>query len=83
MPPAGYPQHMTESFSRGDRVSWRTPQGTTRGKVVRKLTETTTVANDGQKGTEVKATEEDPRYLVESEKTGKRAAHRPDALRRA
>jgi hypothetical protein len=28
----------------------------------------------------VTASEEDPRYLVESEKSGKEAAHRPDTL---
>ena len=28
----------------------------------------------------MKATEDDPRYLVESEKTGKQAAHRLEAL---
>jgi hypothetical protein len=28
----------------------------------------------------VAASEVDPRYLVESEKSGKEAAHRPDAL---
>ncbi len=28
----------------------------------------------------VAASEDDPRYLVESEKSGKEAAHKPDAL---
>jgi Hypervirulence associated proteins TUDOR domain len=72
-----------QEFKQGDKVSWETPQGKTRGKVVKKLTSDTTVANEGQKGTEVKASEEDPRYLVESEKTGKQAAHKPDALQKA
>jgi hypothetical protein len=72
-----------QEFKRGDKVAWETPQGKTRGKVVKKLTSDTTVANEGQKGTEVKASEEDPRYLVESEKTGKQAAHKPDALQKA
>ena len=70
-------------FKQGDRVEWSTPQGRTRGKVVKKLTTTTTVSNEkSQKGTEVEATADDPRYLVESEKTGKHAAHKPDALTR-
>ena len=73
---------MAKTFEQGDEVSWETPQGRTNGTVVRKLTSDTTVANDGQKGTEVKASEDDPRYLVESGKTGKRAAHKPEALRR-
>lgn len=40
------------------------------------LTERTEVG--GQ--TAVAASEEDPRYLVESEKSGKEAVHKPDAL---
>jgi len=31
-------------------------------------------------GQTVAASEDDPRYLLESEKTGKEAAHEPDAL---
>jgi hypothetical protein len=62
----------------GDTVSWNTPQGRTHGKVVKRLTSRTKVG-----GTEINATKEDPRYLVESDKTGKRAAHTPDALRKA
>jgi hypothetical protein len=68
---------MTKSFSHGDRVSWNTFQGRTQGKVVRKLTSDTEV--DGFK---VPASEDDPRYLVRSEKTGTDAAHKPDALGR-
>jgi hypothetical protein len=62
----------------GDTVSWNTPQGRTHGKVVKRLTSRTKVG-----GTEIRATKEDPRYLVESDKTGKQAAHTPDALRKA
>ena len=38
------------------------------------------MGNEGQKGTKVSASLEDPRYLVESENTGKRAAHKPESL---
>jgi hypothetical protein len=62
----------------GDEVSWNTPQGRTHGRVVERLTSRTRVG-----GTEIHATEDDPRYLVESARTGKRAAHTADALRRA
>jgi Hypervirulence associated proteins TUDOR domain len=31
-------------------------------------------------GQKVNASKDDPRYLVESEKSGKEAAHKPDAL---
>jgi len=64
-------------------VEWNTPQGKTEGKVVEKVTEEKTVGNSGQKGTTVKGSKDDPRYVVESEKTGARAAHKPDALDKA
>jgi Hypervirulence associated proteins TUDOR domain len=31
-------------------------------------------------GQKINASEDDPRYLVESEKSGKEAAHKPDSL---
>ena len=67
-------------FRNGDRVIWETPQGTTHGTVVERLTSNARVGNEGQKGTKVTASEDDPRYVVESEKSGKRAAHRPESL---
>jgi hypothetical protein len=73
---------MTDAFRPGDRVAWNTPQGETTGTVVEKLTSGTRVGNEGQKGTWVNASDDDPRYLVESEKSGKVAAHRPEALER-
>ena len=66
---------MAQEFEQGDTVEWNTPQGKTRGTVKRKLTSSTEVG--GQK---VNASKDDPRYLVESEKSGKEAAHRPEAL---
>lgn len=66
---------MTQQFVQGDIVEWNTPQGKTRGKVKRKLTSSTQVG-----GRKVNASEDDPRYLVESEKSGKEAAHKPHAL---
>ena len=62
----------------GDKVSWNTSQGRTHGRVVKRLTSRTTVG-----GTEIHATTDDPRFLVESDKTGKQAAHKPDALTKA
>ncbi|HYH61505.1 MAG TPA: DUF2945 domain-containing protein [Solirubrobacterales bacterium] len=66
-----------QTFKQGDKVSWNTSQGKTQGKVVKKLTSDIQV-----KGTNVTASEDDPSYLVESEKTGEQAAHKPDALER-
>jgi hypothetical protein len=34
-------------------------------------------------GQKINASEDDPRYLVESEKSGKEAAHKPDSLSKA
>jgi hypothetical protein len=69
---------VAQEFEQGDQVEWNTPQGKTRGTVKKKLTSNTEVG--GQK---VDASEDDPRYLVESEKSGKQAAHKPDALSKA
>ena len=66
---------VAQEFKQGDKVEWNTPQGKTRGTVKKKLTSNTEVG--GQK---INASEDDPRYLVESEKSGKEAAHKPDSL---
>ncbi len=71
---------MADDLKKGDKVEWKTPQGKTEGKVVEKVTEEKTVGNKGQKGTTVKGSKDDPRYVVESAKSGKQAAHKPDAL---
>ena len=56
-------------------MEWNTPQGKTRGTVKKKLTSSTEVG-----GQNINASEDDPRYLVESEKSGKEASHKPVAL---
>lgn len=66
---------MAQEFKQGETVEWNTPQGKTRGTVREKLTSRTEVG-----GQTVAASEDDPRYLVESEKSGKEAAHKPNAL---
>jgi hypothetical protein len=66
---------VSQDFKQGDEVEWNTPQGKTRGTVKKKLTERTEVGSQT-----IAACEDDPRYLVQSEKTGKEAAHKPDAL---
>jgi hypothetical protein len=71
-------EKVAQDFKEGDTVEWNTPQGETRGTVKKKLTSDTEVG--GQK---ITASEDDPRYLVESEKSGKEAAHKPDALSKA
>jgi len=69
---------MARKLSKGDKVEWETSQGKTEGKVVKKQTTPTKI-----KGHEVKASKSDPQYIVESAKTGKRAAHKPGALHKA
>jgi len=66
-----------KTFKQGDAVSWETPQGTTHGKVRKKLTSDVQI-----KGTKITASESDPRYLVVSDKSGEEAAHKPEALER-
>lgn len=73
---------MTKDFEQGDKVEWETPQGKTEGTVKRKVTSEQRIANQGQKGTRVKGSKDDPRYVVESDKSGKQAGHKPDALRK-
>lgn len=70
--PAGSQQ---DSLQPGDTVEWNTAQGTTSGTVEKKLTQPTQIKNY-----DVSASKEDPKYLVKSEKTGAKAAHKPDAL---
>jgi hypothetical protein len=64
-------------FSKGDRVSWNTSQGRTHGAVVER--KTGDFEFDGQKFT---ASPNEPAFIVESEKTGARAAHKGSALRK-
>lgn len=66
---------MTEQFKKGDKVEWETSQGKTEGTIKEKLTSPTDI-----KGHHVAASKENPQYLVESDKTGKEAAHKPESL---
>ena len=70
---------MTEkTFKAGDAVKWDHSQGTTKGKVVKKVTSPTTI-----KGHKVAASKDNPEYIVKSDKTGAKAAHKPTELRKA
>ncbi|MFI5956572.1 DUF2945 domain-containing protein [Cryptosporangium sp. NPDC051539] len=66
---------MTTSFSKGDRVSWKSHGGEAVGTVEKKLTEDTEAG-----GRTVRASVDDPQYLVRSEKSGRTAVHKPSAL---
>ena len=66
------------SISKGSKVSWNTSQGRTHGKAVERRTNEFTF--EGQKFT---ASDDEPYWIVESEKSGKRAAHKESALTKA
>ena len=71
---------MATQLKKGDKVESSTPQGKTEGQVKEKVTGERRVGNDGQKGQRIKGSEDEPRYVVESDKSGKRAAHKPESL---
>lgn len=66
-----------KKFHQGDEVSWRSHGTTTGGEVVEEITTDTEAA-----GRTVRASEDDPQYRVRSDKSGKNAVHKPDALRK-
>lgn len=68
---------MTDALSVGDRVSWGTPQGRTQGEIVERKTKDFTFAD--QKFT---ASSDEPAFIVQSEKTDAKAAHKGSALRK-
>lgn len=59
----------------GDSVIWNSPGGRTHGKVTQKITHDTTIG-----GHSVKASKTDPQYEVKSDKSGKKAIHKPESL---
>ena len=67
-----------KTFSTGDKVEWSSHGGTAVGTVERKITSDTEAG-----GRTVRASEDDPQYLVRSETSGGTAVHKPSALRRA
>lgn len=69
---------MTKSFKKGDKVEWETSQGTTYGTVEKKQTTETHI-----KSHKVAASKDDPQYIVKSDKSGAKAAHKPEALKKS
>lgn len=68
---------MADTLRKGDTVRWNTSQGPTTGTVEEKLTAPCDIERH-----HVAESEDAPHYLVAGDKTGKRAAHAPDALTR-
>ena len=61
----------------GSHVKWKSSQGWVTGKIVERKTSDFDV-----KGTHLTASEDEPKFLVESDETGERAGHEPSALHR-
>ena len=65
-------------FKKGDRVRWKSHGGEAVGTVERKITSDTEAG-----GRTVRASKDEPQYLVKSEKSGGEAVHKPSALTKA
>jgi len=65
---------MAKDLKAGDHVSWKSHGGTAHGEVVKKQTSDTKI-----KSHQVRASAEDPQFIVKSDNGGK-AAHKPSAL---
>jgi hypothetical protein len=75
---SGYPGAMSEkSFRKGDEVTWQSHGSTAEGKVEKKITTETEAG-----GRKVKASKDEPQYLVKSDKSGGEAVHKPSALKK-
>ena len=68
---------MAQEFKKGDRVEWNSHGGKAVGTVERKITSETEAG-----GRTVRASKDEPQYLVRSEKSGGMAVHKPEALKR-
>lgn len=66
---------MNHIWKAGDKVRWQTPQGETHGVITRVLRGPTY-----EYGRDVNASAAEPRYEVQSDKSGKLAVHRGEAL---
>ncbi|HMC93111.1 MAG TPA: DUF2945 domain-containing protein [Allosphingosinicella sp.] len=66
---------MSAGLTPGDRVAWKSHGGEAHGKVVREQTSETHI-----KGHKVAASKGHPQLIVETDE-GKRAAHKPEALK--
>ncbi len=64
-------------FKRGDKVKWKSHGGEAVGEVVKKITSDTEAG-----GRKVKASKDEPQYLVKSDKSGGEAVHKPSALKK-
>jgi hypothetical protein len=66
---------MAENLKKGDHVTWQSHGGEAEGEVEKKITSDTEAA-----GRTVRASKDEPQFLVKSEKSGGEAVHKPEAL---
>ncbi|WP_028936267.1 DUF2945 domain-containing protein [Pseudonocardia spinosispora] len=62
-------------FPQGTKVRWRSHGGWAEGEVLKMITSDTEAA-----GRTVRASAEEPQYLVRSDKSGGEAVHKPEVL---
>ncbi|MFJ6605791.1 hypervirulence associated TUDOR domain-containing protein [Streptomyces lydicus] len=65
------------NLGKGDEVSWESRGHKVTGKVKKEITDRVRAA-----GRTVDASQDEPQYEVESDKTGRTAVHKPSALRK-
>ena len=68
---------MTREFKVGDHVEWNSEAGRVRGTILKKIT-----SEIDFKGYTVHASEEQPQYLIKSDKTDHLAMHKGSALKK-
>jgi hypothetical protein len=68
---------MTKSLKPGDRVAWSSSGGRSVGQVEKTVTHRTRI-----KGHVVAASPDNPEVIVVSDASGRKAAHKPKALRK-
>jgi Hypervirulence associated proteins TUDOR domain len=66
-----------KKLKRGDQVTWRSHGSEATGAVEAEITVDTEAA-----GRTVRASEDDPQYLVRSDKSGREAVHKAAALKK-
>ena len=64
-----------KDLTKGDKVTWNSHGQTVHGTVEGKITARTEAA-----GRTVAASKDNPQYKVKSDKTGREAVHKPEAL---
>ena len=68
---------MAEDIRKGDHVTWKSHGSVASGEAEEKITEDTEAA-----GRTVRASTDDPQFLVKSDKSGGEAVHKPSALKK-